>query len=222
MNDIIKAHCNRCQGERNQEVLHSEEFSWEEKLDDGYPISGTDIYEMLKCCGCDSIILRHTEWFSGNMDSEGKLYPVFHFYPPAISRPEPPWLHELNTILDEEKEFIYDLMKEIYSSLHNNSRRVATMGIRALLEHIMINKVGDRGSFSKNIDALGAEGLISLSQEELLKTILEAGHATIHRAYSPTTEDLHTCMDIAESIVASIYIHPDKANKLKKKIPKRQ
>ncbi|MDD5154425.1 MAG: hypothetical protein PHR03_07150 [Desulfovibrionales bacterium] len=151
MNGIIKAHCNRCQGERNQEVLHSEEFSWEEKLDDGYPISGTDIYEMLKCCGCDSIILRHTEWFSGNMDSEGKLYPVFHFYPPAISRPEPAWLHELNTILDEEKEFIYDLMKEIYSSLHNNSRRVATMGIRALLEHIMINKAGDRGSFSKNI-----------------------------------------------------------------------
>ncbi len=50
-----------------------------------------------------------------------------------------------------------------------------------------------------------------------MKTILEAGHATIHRSYSPSTEDLHTCMDIAESIVASIYIHPEKANKLKGK-----
>lgn len=222
MNNIIKVHCNRCQGERNQAVLHSEKFSWEDKLDDGYPIRGTDIYETLKCCGCDSIILRHTEWFSGNIDRKGNIHPVYHFYPPAISRTEPPWLHELNTILDEEKEFTYDLMKEIYSSLHNNSRRLATMGIRALLEHIMITKAGDQGSFSKNVDALGAEGLISLSQEELLKTILEAGHATIHRAYSPTTEDLHTCMDIAESIVASIYIHPDKADKLKRKIPKRQ
>lgn len=137
-------------------------------------------------------------------------------------RTEPKWLHELNTILDNEKEFIHDLMKDIYSSLHNNSRRLATMGIRALLEHIMINKAGDQGSFSKNIDSFAAEGYISLSQEEILKTILEAGHATIHRYYSPSTEDLHTCMDIAESIVASIYIHPEKANKLKDKIPKRQ
>jgi hypothetical protein len=222
MNETIKTHCNRCQGDTNQTVLHSEKFLWEDQFEDGYPIEGTDIYEMLKCCGCDSIILRHTEWFSGNIDNQGKMYPVFHYYPPAISRTEPTWLHELDTIIDEEKEFIHDLMKEIYSSLHNNSRRLATMGIRALLEHIMINKAGDQGSFSKNIDSFGAQGYISLTQEEILKTILEAGHATIHRAYSPSTEDLHTCMDIAESIVASIYIHPDKANKLKLKIPKRQ
>ncbi len=96
------------------------------------------------------------------------------------------------------------------------------MGIRALLVHIMIRKSGDQGSFEKNIDSFAANGHISLSQEEILKTILEAGHATIHRSYSPSTEDLHTCMDIAESIVASIYIHPEKANKLKEKIPKRQ
>ena len=46
--------------------------------------------------------------------------------------------------------------------------------------------------------------------------------ATIHRSYSPSTEDLHTCMDIAESVVESVYIHPQKANALKKKIPKRK
>lgn len=224
MNGIIKAHCNRCQGDTNQEVLHSETFSWkEDDADPNFaPITGTDIYEMLKCRGCDSIILRHTEWFCGNLDDQGNNYPVFHYYPPAISRPEPKWLHELDTILDDEQEFIHDLMKEIYSSLHNNSRRLATMGIRALIEHIMIKKSGDQGSFLKNIDSFAADGHISLSQEAILKTILEAGHATIHRSYSPSTEDLHTCMDIAESIVASIYIHPEKANKLKEKIPKRQ
>jgi hypothetical protein len=95
------------------------------------------------------------------------------------------------------------------------------MGIRALIENIMIQKVRDQGSFAKNLEALGADGLISLSQEDILKAVLEAGHATIHRSYSPTTEDLHTCMDIAESIVESIYIHPTKASKLKDKIPPR-
>lgn len=104
MNGIIKAHCNRCQGDTNQEVLHSEKLSWENRLDDGYPIGGTDIYETLKYCGCDSIILRHTEWFSGNLDKQGNNYPVYHYYPPAISRTEPKWLHELDAILDDERD----------------------------------------------------------------------------------------------------------------------
>jgi hypothetical protein len=220
MNNIIKAHCNRCQGDTNQEVLHSETFSWEEDIEEHkFRISGTDIYEMLKCRGCDSIILRHTELFCGNLDEKGNLLPTFHYYPPAISRPEPQWLHELNDISDDEKKLIHDLMKEIYSSLHNNSRRLATMGIRALIEHIMIKKAGDQGSFSRNLDSFAAQGHISLSQEDILNTVLEAGHATIHRAYSPSTEDLHTCMDITESIIESVYIHPDKAKILKKKIP---
>lgn len=218
----VKSHCNRCQRDTNQEVLHSETFSWEEDIEEHHlRISGTDIYEMLKCLGCDSITLRHTEWFSENFDEQGKIRPIFYYYPPAISRPEPKWLSELDTILDDEKEFIHDLMKEIYSGLHNNSRRLATMGIRALIEHIMIKKAGDQGSFSKNLESFAAQGFISLSQEDILNTVLEAGHATIHRSYSPTTEDLHTCMDITESIVESVYIHPEKANKLKEKIPKR-
>jgi hypothetical protein len=223
MNEITKSHCNRCQRETNQEILYSEEFSWSEDIEEQMiTIKGTDIYEMLKCRGCDSITLRHTEWFSENFDEHGNLKPIFHYYPPSISRPEPKWLSDLDDLLDEEKSFIHDLMKEIYSSLHNNSRRLATMGIRALIEHIMIKKVGDQGSFSKNLDSFAAQGLISLSQEDILNTVLEAGHATIHRSYSPTNEDLQTCMDITESIVESVYIHPEKANKLKKKIPKRE
>lgn len=222
MENMIKSHCNRCQVETNQEILHSEVVKWDEDNKEAmYHINGTDIYEMLKCRGCDSITLKHTEWFSENRDKDGNVQPVFHCYPPYVSRPEPKWLFELD-LPDDEQNFIRCLMKEIYSSLYNNTRRLATMGIRALIEHIMIRKVGDQGSFSKNLDTFQAQGFISISQEDILNTVLEAGHATIHRSYSPTTEDLHTCMDIAESVVESVYIHPQKANELKKKIPKRK
>lgn len=211
---MIKAHCNKCQRETNQEIICTETTSWEDEIDEGVILYGKDVYEMLKCCGCDSIILRHQEYFCDEPSS------TFHHYPPAISRPEPKWLHELNNIGDEGR-IIYELLKEIYSSLHNNSRRLATMGIRALIEHVMINKTGDKGSFSQNLEAFAAYGLISLSQEDILNTVLEAGHATMHRAYSPSPEDLHTCMDIAESIIASVYVHPKRAKLLKTKIPKR-
>lgn len=221
--NTIKSHCNKCQLETNHDVLHSESVKWEEAdEDDNYPpINGTDIYQMLKCRGCDAISFKYVEWFEGNFDEKGNEVPEIHYYPSAIYRPGPKWLNDLDWF-DNEQRFIQDLLKEIYSSLHNGGRRLATMGIRALIEHIMIKKVGDQGSFVKNLDALGAQGLISVSQEDILNAVLEAGHATIHRSYSPSTEDLHTCMDIAESIVESIYIHPNKASKLKDKIPPRK
>jgi len=221
--ETVRSYCNRCQGETNQDVLHSETIEWEDPSDDeNYaPLKGRDIYQMLKCCGCDSISFRNINWIAGRCDEKGRDVPEFDFYPPAIYRRAPKWLNDLNNILDEEQEFIYDLIREIYSCLHHDSRRLATMGIRALLEHIMIKKAGDQGSFAKNIDAIGSQGLISLNQEDILKIVLEAGHATIHRSYSPITEDLHTCMDIAESIVEAIYIHPSKAEILKNRIPGR-
>ncbi len=222
--DVEKSHCNTCQRETNQDVLHEEAVEWEYPSDDEHypPDQGTDIYQMLKCRGCGTISFKNETWIRGNYDEKGNSVPYSYYYPPAIYRPEPKWLNELDSYLEEEQKFVHDLMKEIYSSLHNDSRRLATMGIRALIEHIMIKEVGDQGSFVKNLDAFGAHGLISLSQEDILKTVLEAGHAAIHRSYSPTTEDLHTCMDIAESIVESIYIHPRKAESLKKGIPGRQ
>lgn len=218
MNNIIKSHCNKCQSETKQEIVHSEKFK---DTDDEHYVWVENIYEMLKCRGCDAVILKHTEWFSEDYDEHGNPEPAFHFYPPSIFRPEPKWLSELDWSNHEQK-FIRELMKEIYSSLHNNTRRLATMGIRALVEHIMIKKVGNQGAFSKNLNSFETQGFISLSQKDILNTVLEAGHATIHRSYSPTTEDLHTCMDITESVVESVYIHPKKAKKLKKKIPKRR
>jgi hypothetical protein len=42
-------------------------------------------------------------------------------------------------------EKFYSLLEEIYIATQNNLPRLAIMGIRALLEHIMIDKVTDQG-----------------------------------------------------------------------------
>lgn len=215
MNKIIKSHCNTCQGETKQEVLHSEEIRIRD--DDDYGIWVDNIYEMLKCRGCGSITLKQTQWDSENYDN----IPDFYYYPPSTSRPEPKWISDLNRRNDEQN-YIRDLIKEIYSSLHNHNHRLATMGIRALIEHTMIKKIGDNGSFLNNLNVFMENGFISKNQKDRLNTVLEAGHATIHRSYSPATEDIHTCIDITESVVESVYIHPEKANKLEKRIPKKR
>jgi hypothetical protein len=52
--------------------------------------------------------------------------------------------------------------------------------------------------------------------------VLEAGHASIHRAYIPKTKQLVTLVDILENIISVVYIHPQKAAALKKGIPARK
>ena len=66
------------------------------------------------------------------------------------------------------------------------------------------------------------KGFISKIQKENLEPILDAGHATMHRSFNPSKEDLLILMDVAESLIESIYINPRKAKKLAKKIPPRE
>jgi hypothetical protein len=95
------------------------------------------------------------------------------------------------------------------------------MGIRALIEQVMINKVGDKGSFVKNLDAFQQSGYISLVQRDALNDILDAGHATIHRAYEPKTKDIQIALDITEGILAAVFVHADAAKKVSARVPPR-
>lgn len=211
MVETTKAHCNGCLGERKHEILHVYKAHWS---DEETGINGYDQYELLKCLGCERITLRHIS--SSSEDYE----PTIHYYPPSIFRSRPPWFNELLSLKDTR--YIRNILQEIYVGLQNGTARLSTMGIRALLEFIMIQKVGDNGSFSKNLSEFERKGYISQGQRDILNTVLEAGHATMHRSYSPSQGDLVTCMDIAESVIETIYVHPLKAKKLTEKIPKRK
>jgi hypothetical protein len=107
-------------------------------------------------------------------------------------------------------------------ALQNDQPYLAAMGIRALLEQIMVTKCGDRGTFNKNLDAFQTDGYVSPVQRERLKTVLEVGHAAIHRGYKPSKEDLMTLVDLTEVIVQTFYLHGSKVEDLKKKIPPRK
>jgi hypothetical protein len=217
--DTRKVHCNKCGGERNHRVLCSDDTRWK---DDDYGVEGGVKSETLKCAGCDTVVLRAAEWCSEDIDERGRIAPTIRFYPPATFRPKPAWLADLYLQLTGGEDHFYHLLSEIYVALQNDQRALAAMGIRALLEQMMIAKVGDNGSFVKNLGEFEAKGFVSRIQRERLEAILEAGHAAIHRGYKPSTEDLVTLVDIAEGIVQTLYLHGSKVDKLKRTIPARK
>ena len=116
---------------------------------------------------------------------------------------------------------VAELMEEVYKALQSDSPRLAAMGIRASLELVMTTTIGDRGSFRENLDAFQQAGYLSLRQVHVVQAILEPGHASIHRGWTPTSDDISTLMDITESVIESTFLHEYRAKNLEGKIPPR-
>jgi uncharacterized protein DUF4145 len=93
------------------------------------------------------------------------------------------------------------------------------MGIRSLLEHIMISKVGDNGNFMKNLQEFEKNGFISHLQKQRIETILEASHAIIHRSFTPSCDELIILIYFAESLIDSICLHDIRIQILKDQMP---
>ena len=203
-------------------MLHTEQQSYDETDDGQHSVSGSDTFRMLKCAGCNNVSLQHTSWCSEDFGPDGRPEVYTTYFPPAISRTEPSWTLDLEWFGTPADEYIAKLLREIYSAMHNDSRKLVVMGVRALLEHVMVSAVGDAGSFKGNLDAYQNAGFLSPKQREIIEPILEAGHATIHRGYNPIADDVRTVVDIAEGLIETTIVHPKQASKLKSRVPRKK
>src|ERR1051325_11664037 len=169
MQGITQAHCNACGRSTNHDILGVDRQTY----DDWSDVQTLYLYEMLKCCGYGSVRMRII-YMSTQDEINHEVY-----YPPAIARHPPPWVAGAP---DSPKIPlpIRLLIKEVYIAAQNNLLRIAAMGIRAILENVMKEKVGDR-TFKKLIDEFQKAGYVSTRQAGTLDSILEAGHAAIHR-----------------------------------------
>lgn len=219
MDEKIKAHCNTCGGRKNHLVLHTEV---DVSDDDEWVLIST--YRLIKCAGCDRIHLQHETDYTQMSDGDGNPIVDTVYYPPPLSRRRPDWMSGFPNAIWMLETDIGQLLNEVYTALQNGSNRLAAMGIRAVVEIMMIDKIGgDTGSFTGNITQFFQLGYVALHQQPSFKAaLIEAGHAAMHRGFKPTTEHLSTLLDITEGLVAAIYFHERSAAKLSSAIPPRQ
>jgi hypothetical protein len=216
MKEKILEHCNKCLGDRNHQILFTERNDWS---DDDSPVYGTITWALIKCLGCDDVRLKHQHWFSEEMDCDGRPITYTNFYPPTQIRKKPEWAF-LYLIKSPDKNEIRDLFDEIYLTFAAGALRLTIMGMRALVEKIMIEKVGDNDSFVENTKAFFEAGYVAKIQQPLFEDMLiEAGHGAMHRVWQPSAEDIATLLDILEGIMRTIYVDPHKAKRVE--IPQR-
>lgn len=206
--EIRKAHCNKCLRETKHFVVAERCNSGSEEVGNGhYEISWKTTYKMLECCGCEDVSLQRMFYFSESDDVD------VEYYPPQISRQIPKWSEELPREWSE-------LLKEVYLALHADSRRLALMGARALVDLYMIEKLGDIGGFAQKIKRLETDGLISRPNKEVLDAALEIGHAATHRGHKARADEVNQVIDIVENLLQS-HVLAASAENLKSKTPQR-
>jgi len=199
--ETVTAPCSHCLRQTHQNVRHS----FEQALDEFGDF--IEVYQLLECAGCHSISLANYS-FGDSRECYRKRY-----YPTPAKREAPHWREEL--------PLGGGLLDEIYEAMRAGQYRLAVMGIRALLERVMISKVSDHESFEKNLNAFCEKGYVSKVQRDNMKNILDAGHATTHRCFNPNEGEVSTALDITENILSAIYVNGEAAARVADRVPPR-
>lgn len=171
-------------------------------------------HQILQCRGCESVtylteIRSEEAWGLGEKE--------VNQFPPPTARRKPEWLERIRA----SHEDLAALMDEIYSALQADSRRLATMGSRCVLDLLMRKEVGDRGSFEQGLDALVANQSLSRLERTLLEASLDAGNAASHRSYRPSPADMARIIGTVEHLVERFYVLRPDAEELVKSTPPR-
>jgi hypothetical protein len=187
----LKCFCNDCANETKHYVRFDHKTSDSQDVDGGrYTVEWGSHYVFLECCGCSDVAIRRRDWCS---EYERGDY-VETYFPPRVSRRKPPFFDELPVNYR-------NLLEEIYAALHVDSRRLALMGARTLIDIFISEKVGDQGSFRGGLNALKEKGYMSDAHKEVVESAVNAGSAAAHRGYDPSTKEVTAVMDIVENLV---------------------
>ena len=147
-------------------------------IDPEFWISWENTYQVLECQECEHVTVRIRHW-----NDEAQFHPERKdyqdtYYPPIVSRPKPYWFSKLDPELQE-------VLDEVYIALDANTRFLAAFGARTALDMMIVDKIGDIGSFKEKLNKFESGGYVNSTEKELLDAVTEAGNAAAHRGYAP-------------------------------------
>lgn len=221
MNDskIERYHCNNCR-RVNKHFVRGEYTKHDGDAGDWYK----QRMLIIECCGCENLelvkltlssddVVYFDDPLTGESDSDAKWEEII--FPPVTYRNPPPWFEDLP---DPTLRAISD---EIYKSLQTGSHYLATFGSRTLIDRLIVLTVGDKGSFTKGLQALLDEGKLSPHEREILTPVVDAGNAAAHRGWAPTLGQLEVILDTVEGLIHRLLVLPKLAEELEEAVPGR-
>lgn len=202
----IKVQYIRCGGPTSHTIVAEQyQRGWDDAEEFGWSYS----YQIIQCRGCDSISFRVVGSDSEDPEDVETLYPNrtkgrtpttgYDYFPSKTMR----------------------IYREVLQALNHRAPILAAIGLRALVESVCIDQQCLGKTLEKRIDELVSMGWLSQKQAEILHTHRFMGNVAAHELKAPKDQELIAALDIAETLLKTIYVLPEMADSIKtgRKLP---
>jgi uncharacterized protein DUF4145 len=208
---IVSAFCKGCKRSTKHEVLceikeanETPEFQQQET------------WQIIKCRGCDKISFRSVYENLQEIDELGFHIETIVLYPYREALREP------NENLRHVPLAVHRIYEETINALNASMRLLAAIGLRTMIEAICIDQQTPEGNLEKRISALAKQGVLSVAQAEILHSHRFLGNIAAHEIEAPETDELVLALQIAETVMETIYVIPEMNERLKENQAKRK
>lgn len=194
----IKCYCPVCKQRTNHHVLgEGANYS----PDGEYFYSAT--YRVVKCCGCDhvSFDMEVVEEGSVEYDEYGheELVPVHTAYPVKENSIDPLRSWDIPTL-------IATVYCESVDALNNGSLLLASIGFRATVEALCLEKGFVKGTLLTKINKLRDKGIITAADCERLHEARFMGNESAHEIQRPDRSHVLMVLEVINNILNNLYI----------------
>lgn len=204
----IKVLCADCKKTTNHNVLaeHKTVSNPEEE------IRWWANYQIIRCMGCDYISFRKISACEEDFNPyTGEMEETESLYPDRLACRDP--MPGYDSFPIKTKRIYLETLK----ALNNQAPILTAIGLRALIESICLEQETKTNNLAKKIDALAQMGLLSAKQAEFLHNHRFMGNEAAHEIIAPKPEHLVAAIDIAETLMKTIYVLPLMADQIKPK-----
>jgi len=119
-----------------------------------------------------------------------------------MGRP-PTWLNALEEVEPDLKA----LLEEVYSATNDKQVRLLSMGVRAVLDHVMTKILGaDVGGFEEKLKHMVKNDHLTKKQKDNLEIVIDAGSASTHRNFKPPEALIKQMVAVLENLIHEHYV----------------
>lgn len=221
----IKAHCPKCDGERNcaKHGTIYKAWDWEDKYS-GHSMNGGVDHLLLECLGCDTVFYQTESWNSEDVDpyydamgeTQYEASKEISTYPKPEAKTKPVWFDAM-----QKKDYqLHNILSQMYVALDNHANILTAIALRTALDRATeCLGIDPAKTFDEKLDELRNGGWIGETERDILGVVTDAGNAAAHRGWEPDNQEITQLVSSMEVFLHRAFIVGQAALRIKGNIP---
>lgn len=224
---IVKAHCPKCDGERNcvQHGTTYKAWDWEDRY--GNSMNGGVDHSLLECQGCETVFYETQSWNSEEIDpyynamgeTEYEVHKEKATYPKPDTKIKPVWFDAMQ----KKDAQLHNILSQMYIALDNHAHILTAIALRTALDRATeCLGIDPAKTFDEKLNELRNGGWIGQTERDILGVVTDAGNAAAHRGWEPDVREVGQLVSSMEVFLHRAFIVGQEALGIRGNIPARQ